>query len=131
MLRNSPETIIEGRIGTNGRIEYFFSTFGAVAILCIEVKLKIGNDAERLEAIAQVIAECDGKSDELWIQLSTTNFLNLQVATSITPKMVMISPSTAFFAMGCLLSFSSSKESRSRLFFVAVFRVTHPISDEA
>ena len=38
-----------------------FKTFGAVAVLCIEMKLKVGNDDERLEVIAQVIAECDGK----------------------------------------------------------------------
>jgi hypothetical protein len=60
MLRNEPETVIEGRIGTKGRIKYLFKTFGATAILCIEMKLKIGNDEERLDAIAQVIVECDG-----------------------------------------------------------------------
>ncbi|KAF8622535.1 hypothetical protein AX15_006941 [Amanita polypyramis BW_CC] len=60
MLRNKPETMIDGRIGTQGRIEYFFKTFGAVAVLCIEMKLKVGNDDERLKIIAQVIAECDG-----------------------------------------------------------------------
>jgi hypothetical protein len=56
-LRNNPESIIGGRIGTQGRIEYF-KTFGAIAILFI--KLKIGNDKERLKAIARVIAESDG-----------------------------------------------------------------------
>ena len=61
MLRNNPETTISGRIGTQGCIEYFLKTFGAVAIIFIEMKLKVGNDAERLEAIAQAIAECDGK----------------------------------------------------------------------
>jgi len=54
MLRNDPETIIKGRI------EYFFKAFGAIAVLCIEMKFKIGNDKERLDCIAQVIAECDG-----------------------------------------------------------------------
>jgi len=34
--------------------------FGAFSILIIEVKYVLGNDAERLNAIAQVIAECDG-----------------------------------------------------------------------
>ena len=61
MLRNKPETIIKGCIGTQGRVEYFFKTFGAVAVLCIEMKLKVGNDDERLKVIAQVITECDGK----------------------------------------------------------------------
>ena len=45
----------------NGRTEYVFQTFGAVAFLFIEMKLTVGNDAERLKAVAQVIAECDGK----------------------------------------------------------------------
>ena len=53
--------MIDGRIGTQGRIEYFFKTFGAVAVLCIEMTLKVGNDDERLKIIAQVIAKCDGK----------------------------------------------------------------------
>jgi hypothetical protein len=61
MLRNNPETIIEGRIGMQGRIEYTFNKFGAIAILFVEVKLKVGNDAERLKAIVQVIVESDGK----------------------------------------------------------------------
>ena len=72
MLRNNPETIITGQIGTRGRIEYFFKAFGAIAILCIEMKLKVGNEEERLDAIAQVIAECDGKPDMLE-QLSAAN----------------------------------------------------------
>ena len=67
MLRNNPKTIIQGRIGTRGRIKYFFKAFGAIAILCIEWKTKIGNDPERLDAIAQVIAECDGKPDTLFV----------------------------------------------------------------
>lgn len=37
--------------GTQGRINYFFQTFGAVAILFIEMKFKVGNDVERLNAI--------------------------------------------------------------------------------
>jgi asparagine synthetase A len=32
------------QLRTRGRIEYFFKTFGAVAVLCIEMKLKVGND---------------------------------------------------------------------------------------
>ena len=58
MLRNNPETMGDGHIGC---IKYFFQALGTVVILFIEMKLKVGNDAERLKAIAQVIAECDGK----------------------------------------------------------------------
>lgn len=36
----------------DGRIEHFFHTFGAVAILVIDTKLKVRNGAESLEAIA-------------------------------------------------------------------------------
>ena len=50
----------EGRIATKGRIEYQFQTYGGVTILFIEVKLGIGGLAERLDCVAQVIAECDG-----------------------------------------------------------------------
>lgn len=56
-MRNEP--VITGRISTGGCIEYF-KTFGATVILCIEMKFKLGNQDERLEAIAQVIAQCDG-----------------------------------------------------------------------
>jgi hypothetical protein len=71
MLRNEPETIIEGRNGTKGSVEYIFKTFGAITILCIEMKLKIGNDAERLDAISQAIAECFGYALRLLFLLPT------------------------------------------------------------
>ncbi|KAF8346122.1 hypothetical protein F5887DRAFT_1184819 [Amanita rubescens] len=61
MLRNDPETMIDNRFGTLGRIEYFFKTFGTVAFLCIQMKIMVGNDVERLKIIAQVIAECNRK----------------------------------------------------------------------
>ncbi|KAF8342428.1 hypothetical protein F5887DRAFT_1062352 [Amanita rubescens] len=59
ILRNEPEPVIESRITTRGRIEYYFKAFGAVAILCIEIKPEIGDKDGRLNAIAQVIAECE------------------------------------------------------------------------
>ena len=45
---------------TKGHIEYHFLVFGGLVILIIEVKYVLGNPEERLNAIAQVIAECDG-----------------------------------------------------------------------
>jgi len=60
MLRNYPETMITGRVDTGSRIKCFFKAFGAIAILCIEMKLKVGNVKERLDAIGQVITECNG-----------------------------------------------------------------------
>ena len=73
MLRNNPVTTVGGRIGTQGCIKYFFKTFGAVAILFIEMKLKVGNDAEHLKAIAQVIAECDGKPQRVRLTQAYTS----------------------------------------------------------
>ena len=49
--------IIEGRITTKGRIEYYFKAFGSVSIVFIVIKLKIGDLEERLNAIGQVIAD--------------------------------------------------------------------------
>ena len=60
-FRNRPESILDGRITTRGRIKYYFQAFGSIAALFIEVKLEIGNRKGRLDAIAQVIAECDGQ----------------------------------------------------------------------
>jgi len=62
-FRNLTESAIEGRIATSGRIEHYFVAFGTVSFLFIEVKLKIL--ADRLHAIAQVIAECDGQFFEI------------------------------------------------------------------
>ena len=64
MLRNELGIIVVRHIGTRGHIECF-KTFGAIVILYIGMKLKIGNNKERLDAIAQVIAECDGMPDML------------------------------------------------------------------
>jgi hypothetical protein len=59
-LFNTPETILEGRLATKGRIEYQFNTLGGITVVFIEVKLEIGNATEHLNCLAQVIAECDG-----------------------------------------------------------------------
>ena len=60
LMLNTPETILEGRITTEGRIEYQFLTYGGITIVFIEVKLEIGGLTERLNCVAQVIAECNG-----------------------------------------------------------------------
>ena len=60
LVCNTPETILEGRLTTKGRIEYQFLTYGGVTVVFIEVKLEIGGSTERLNCVAQVIAECDG-----------------------------------------------------------------------
>jgi hypothetical protein len=62
VVRNRPESIIEGRITTEGRMEYLIKTIGSIAVLFIEMKLNIGSDKERLDAVAQVIAECVGQA---------------------------------------------------------------------
>jgi len=70
IVRNTPEKILEGRIATKGRIEYQFRTYGGVTVVFIEVKLEIGGLTERLNCVAQVIAECDG---------TVQNALNLDI----------------------------------------------------
>lgn len=59
-FKNLPESTISGRIAMKGRIKHYFRAFGSVSVLFIEIKLRIGSTKERLDAIAQVIAECDG-----------------------------------------------------------------------
>jgi hypothetical protein len=59
---NLPGSTIEGRIITKGMVEYYFKTIGFIAVLFIELRLKIANGKERLDAVAQAIAECDGQA---------------------------------------------------------------------
>ena len=59
-LRNFPESTINDHIDTQVCIKNLFRMFDA-AILFIEMKLSVEIDVKRLKAIAQVIAECDGK----------------------------------------------------------------------
>jgi hypothetical protein len=61
-LKNNPQTVFDGRIGTQGRIQYAFDVLGVVALLFIEIKPNVLNNVERLEGIAQVIADCISKS---------------------------------------------------------------------
>jgi hypothetical protein len=71
-VRNLPESFIEGRITTKGRVQYYFRAIRSVAVLFIEFKIHIGSATERLDAVAQVIAECDGQAsfwstNSLWL----------------------------------------------------------------
>lgn len=54
-------TCMNGRITTRGKIKCHFKTFGILSIVFVEAKLKIGSIDERMNAIGQVIAECDGQ----------------------------------------------------------------------
>ena len=49
-----------GRIMIPGRVEYHFKVVGGLTVLFIEIKMMVGTAGERLNAIAQVIAEADG-----------------------------------------------------------------------
>ncbi|KAF8542453.1 hypothetical protein BDD12DRAFT_774865 [Trichophaea hybrida] len=57
LLVNTPESMMEGLFTTKGRIEYQFRTCGSLTVVLI--KLVIGSTKERLDAIAQVLAEAD------------------------------------------------------------------------
>ncbi|KAH9040797.1 hypothetical protein EDB85DRAFT_1925561 [Lactarius pseudohatsudake] len=59
-IRNTSESLMSDRITKRGRVEYYFKTFNAaVSVVLVEVTWNIGDGKERLNAIAQVIAECD------------------------------------------------------------------------
>ncbi|TDL16564.1 hypothetical protein BD410DRAFT_901961 [Rickenella mellea] len=57
-ITNDPEPIRLGRHSAEGIIEYRFKTFGAIAVLLVDVNRRVTSDTQRLDAIAQVIAEC-------------------------------------------------------------------------
>ena len=57
-FRNMPESIIKGRITTKGRMKYYFKMIDSITALFIETKTR--SCKGHLDAIAQVIAECDG-----------------------------------------------------------------------
>jgi hypothetical protein len=98
MLRNKPKTLIDGCIGTQGRVQYF-KTFGAVMVVCIEMRLKVGNDDERLKIIAQIIAECVGKPHAALALTFSAPDLDLQAVTTITPPVDFLYLSTASLQM--------------------------------
>jgi hypothetical protein len=54
LIRNTPESMLKGRITTQGRIEYQFRAFGSLTVLFIELKIFIGDLKEKMNAIAQV-----------------------------------------------------------------------------
>lgn len=62
LVQNTPESIIQGRITTKGLVKYQFKVCGALTILFVEAKLRLGSYDGRLNAIAQVVAEADGIS---------------------------------------------------------------------
>lgn len=71
-IQNMPESLMIGCITTEDKIEYHFKTFGAITVVFVEAKLKIGSAEERRNVIAQVKAECDGKaSPVLGVDFST------------------------------------------------------------
>jgi len=58
-IRNTSESLLNGPITKTGRLEYRFEVFGAMsAVVVVEAKLELGTTPERMDAIAQVIAEC-------------------------------------------------------------------------
>lgn len=53
------KSLFEGHIATKGKVEYQFKVFGGITIVFIEIKLPTGTQTERLNAVAQVMAECE------------------------------------------------------------------------
>lgn len=65
MIKNMPESTIEGRLISLGRIEYLFQVFGGIALLFIEVKYNLTDGKEYLDAVARVIAQANGMHNHL------------------------------------------------------------------
>lgn len=61
LINNTPESMMPGRLATAGRIEYQYKAFGDLTVLCIEVKVGMDTSDQYLDAVAQLIAEADGK----------------------------------------------------------------------
>ena len=53
--------MLHNRVSTKGRIEYQFMTFSGVTLVFVEVMLGTGSREEYWNAIAQIIAESNGK----------------------------------------------------------------------
>jgi len=73
-IRNLPEASLEGRVTTKGRVEYCFRAFRSVVFLLVKFKFKLVGPKDRLDAIAQVIAECDGQATS-WHKISLADYL--------------------------------------------------------
>lgn len=55
---------MKGPIIKTGRLEHHFKIFGIMtAVVLVEAKLELRTTAERMDVIAQVIAECFGQLD--------------------------------------------------------------------
>jgi hypothetical protein len=61
-IRNTQESLKKCPIATRGKVEYHFKTFGALTVVFVEAKLKIGNVEERLNVVAQVIPDRDSQT---------------------------------------------------------------------
>jgi len=79
---NHPEGLLEAEFTKKGRIEYHFCSMNSVSIVFIEVKKTYAMGRERLDVIAQVLAECAGMSDFslFWLQLQTLTTLLITLA---------------------------------------------------
>ena len=59
-FRNKPEPVKTGRGATKGKTVYLLKSLGIPTVVYVE--MRNGSADERLSAIAQIIAECDGKA---------------------------------------------------------------------
>ena len=81
-ILNRPESFMSGRIAKD-RIDYQFRTCGFLTVVFVQVDLHIGDDDDRLNAIAQVIKECDGQAS-LYLHRIAVDFSDQQLATRST-----------------------------------------------
>jgi hypothetical protein len=86
-IKNMPEPL---RAPTRGRIDYHFKAFELTAVMFMEVKLNLGapSDSEWTNAIAHVIAECNGQSVQLSLHRYVWNWFLPQLATLIAGNVI-------------------------------------------
>jgi hypothetical protein len=63
---NKPEGYLDAEFTKRGRIEHHFCAMSAVSVVFIEVKKTYTIGRQRLDVIAQVLAECAGMSNFLF-----------------------------------------------------------------
>ncbi|KAF8541859.1 hypothetical protein BDD12DRAFT_775595 [Trichophaea hybrida] len=59
LFKNTPESMLQGAITTQGRIEYQYCAFGSINVVFIEMKAAIRTRDDLMTSIAQVLAEGD------------------------------------------------------------------------
>lgn len=83
LIKNVPESVIEGRITRKGKIEHVFHTFGGIHMFFIQVQFRLTSGKEYYDAVAQVIPEAEGERDSQtrWAYTEQAHSMSLHQCT--------------------------------------------------